>query len=83
MRALRQLVQTQAFWPEADARDADVGLAGFVEHQLQRVAVEQIDTVVRRILRGGDDLLDNLVVLIDQAGAGVLRVRISNCERLR
>ena len=41
-------------------------LAGFVEHQFQRVAVQQVDAVEGRILRRGRDLRDDLVVLSDQ-----------------
>src|SRR5206468_938018 len=41
--------------------------------QLEVVAVEQVDAVERRILRRGRDLRDDVVVLLDQAGANGLR----------
>ena len=42
---------------------------------------KQVDAVERRILRGGVDLLQHVVVLRDQAGAGGLRVRIGDRSR--
>ena len=47
--------------------DAQRRLAGFVEGQLQRIALEQVDAVERRFLRTGVDLLQHVVVLRHQA----------------
>src|SRR5262249_50398606 len=70
--------QTEARLIEGDAGDAQGGATGFVEGQLQRVAVQQVDAVERRVLRGGVDLRKHVVVLRDQACALGLRVRIGD-----
>jgi len=40
-----------------------VDLPVFVEDHLQRVAIQQVDAVEGRVLCGGRDLLNDLVVL--------------------
>ena len=49
---------------------AQGGRAGLVEHQLQGVAVQQVDAVEGGVLRRGVDLRQHVVVLRDQADAG-------------
>src|SRR5205807_7262372 len=61
---------------EGHAVDRRGRLAGFVEHQLQRIAVQQVDAVEGRVLRRGGDLRDDLVVLNDQRCTRRLRNRI-------
>ena len=68
---------------EGDAGDAQRRLAGFVERQLQRVAVQQVDAVEGRVLRGGVDLRQHVVVLRHQARTSGLRVRVGNRAPLR
>src|SRR5437016_1269591 len=63
---------------EGHARDRRGRLAGFVEHQLQRVAVQQVDAVEGRVLRRGGDLRNDLVVLADQRRTRGLRHRIGD-----
>src|SRR5207302_9661345 len=58
--------------------DAERGLAGFVEGQLEVITIQQVDAVEGRILRGRRDLRDDVVVLTDQVGADGLRGRIGN-----
>ena len=70
--------QTEARVIEGDALDRQRRLAGFVEGQVQRIALEQVDAVERGILRRGVDLLQDVVVLGDQPGTGRLRVRIGH-----
>src|SRR6185369_895559 len=70
--------ETQARRIVADAGDAERGLAGLVEGQLQVVAVQQVDAVEGRILRGGGDLRDDVVVLADQVGPDSLRGCVGN-----
>src|SRR4051794_7983661 len=48
------------------AGDAQVRLAGLVEHQLELVAVQEVDAVERGVLRGRVDLRKDVVVLADQ-----------------
>jgi hypothetical protein len=48
--------QAEAGRVEGDAGDVQRRLAGFVEGQLERVAVQQVDAVERRVLRRGGDL---------------------------
>ena len=61
---------------EGDTVDGECGLGGFIEGQLEVVAIQQIDTVEGQILRGCRDLRDDVVVLAHQAGANCLRSRI-------
>ena len=58
------------------------GLAGFVEGQLEIVAVQQVDAIERCVLRRRRDLRDDVIVLLHQARANGLRSRIGN-RRLR
>ena len=71
---VRQVRQAEARRVEGDAGDVQRRLAGLVEHQLELVAVQQVDAVERGVLRGGVDLLQDVVVLGDQVGAGRLGV---------
>src|SRR5262249_21502268 len=73
--------KTEAGIVERHAGDAERGLAGLVEHQLERIAVQQVDTIERSVLRGRIDLRQHVVVLRDQARAQVLRGRIGNRRR--
>ena len=66
---------------EGHALDVQGGLAGLVEGQLEIVAVQQVDAVEGRILRGGGDLRDDVVVLADQVGANGLRGGIGDRQR--
>ena len=68
---------------EGHARDRHGRFAGFVEHQLQRIAVQQVDAVEGRILRRGGDLRDDLVVLGDQIRTRRLRHRVGDRSRDR
>src|SRR5262249_36562383 len=51
---------------EGDAGDAQRRAAGFVEGQLQRVAVQQVDAVEGGVLGRGVDLRQHVVVLRHQ-----------------
>src|SRR5579872_2556816 len=68
---------------ERHAGDRRARFAGFVEHQLQLVSVEQVDAVEGGVLRGGGDLRQDLVVLGNQAGARGLRYRVGGWRRTR
>ena len=70
--------QAEARGIEGDALNRQRRLAGFVEGQVQRIALEKVDAVERGVLRGGVDLLQDVVVLRDQPGTGGLRVRIDD-----
>src|SRR6202035_4767988 len=69
-------LQAETGRTEGHARDRRGRFAGFVEHQLQRIAVQEVDAVEGRILRRGGDLRKDLVVLTDQRRARGLRYRI-------
>src|SRR5439155_16307096 len=73
-----ELCKAEAIRVEADSRNRQRRLAGFVEDQLQRVAVQKVDAVERRILRRGLDLVNDLIVLSDQGGTRGLRNRVGN-----
>src|SRR6266704_3831263 len=73
---LGQLTEAEAGRVEGDAGDVERGLAGFVEGQLEVVTKQQVDTVEGRILSGCRYLRDDVVVLLHQAFANVLRSRI-------
>ena len=60
--------------PEIDSVDVPVSS----KVRFEGIAVQQVDAVERGVLRRGVDLLQDLVVLRDQAGAGRLRVRIGD-----
>jgi hypothetical protein len=66
---------------ENHALDRQRRFAGLVEGQLELIAIEQVDTVVRSILRRGGDLVQDVVVLIDQVGTGPERNRIHHRRR--
>src|SRR5579863_2818158 len=68
---------------ERHAGDRRARFAGFVEHQLQLIAVEQVDAVEGGVLRGGGDLRQNLVVLGNQTGTRGLRHRVGDRRRRR
>src|SRR6202042_159683 len=70
--------QTEACGVEGDALDGQRRLAGFVKGQVQGIAFEKVDAVERGVLRGGVDLLQDVVVLRDQVGTGRLRIGIDN-----
>src|SRR6185312_4747578 len=70
--------QSKAGIVEGHARDAERRLAGIVEHQLQRVAVQQVDAVEGRVLRRGVDLRQHVVVLRHQGYTRGLRVRVGD-----
>ena len=76
-----RLRKTKAGSVEGDTGDRKLGGAGLVERQVEGIAVQEVDAVEGRILRGGVDLLQHVVVLRDQAGAGGLRVRIGDRSR--
>ena len=76
VRARGQRTEAEAGRIVGDALDVERGLAGFVEGQLEVVTIQQVDTVEGRILSGGRDLRDDVVVLGHQAGANGLRSRI-------
>src|ERR1019366_4876460 len=78
VRSCGERLQAQAGRTVGDAGEAERGFAGFVEGQLQVIAVEQVDAVEGRILRRGGDLRDDVVVLADQAGPNGLRGRIGS-----
>src|SRR5262249_26803572 len=73
--------QTEAGRVEGDAGDAQGRAAGFVERQLQGVAVQQVDAVEGRVLRRGVDLRQHVIVLRHQARTGRLGVRTGNGSR--
>ena len=73
-----QLRKTKAGIVEGDTGDRQLGSAGLVERQVEGIAVQQVDAVEGRVLSGGVDLIQHVVVLRDQAGAGGLRVRIGD-----
>ncbi len=70
--------QTEAGVVEGHALDVQGRPSGLVEHQLQGVAVQQVDAVEGGVLRRRVDLRQHVVVLRDQVGAGGLRVRIDD-----
>src|SRR5207248_5666875 len=72
VRTRYQHVQAQAGRTISDTRDAERGLAGLVEGQLESVAVQQVDAVERCVLRGIRELRQDTVVLADQVGANRL-----------
>src|SRR4029077_15780340 len=71
-------LQAEAVRIEGHAGDRRGRSAGFVEYQLQRIAVQQVDAVEGRVLRRGGDLRDDLVVLGDQTRARGLRYRVGD-----
>src|SRR6202011_6214864 len=73
VRAHCQRSQAEAAGVVGDAGDAERGLGGFVEGQLEVVTVQQVDAVEGRILSGCGDLRDDVVVLAHQAGTRGLR----------
>ena len=73
-----QVRQTEAGVVEDVALDRQLRRAGFIEGQVEGIAVQQVDAVERGVLRRGVDLRQNLVVLRHQACAGRLRVRIGD-----
>ena len=70
--------EAEADCVEGHAGDAQGRLAGLIEHQLQRVAVQQVDAVEGRILRRGVDLRQHVVVLRHQGCTRGLRVRVGD-----
>jgi hypothetical protein len=78
VRAGNQRSKAKARRVEGHALDSQSGLAGFVEGQLEIVAVQQVDAVERGVLRRRRDLLDDVIVLADQVGANGLRSRIGD-----
>ena len=68
--AAGQVRQAETCRVEVDAGDVQRRLAGFVERQLERVAREQVDAVEGRVLSRRGDLVQDVVVLLDQVGAG-------------
>src|ERR1700738_3832287 len=90
VRAHGQRRQAQAAGAVGDAGDAERGLCGFVEGQLEVVTIQQVDAVEGRILSGRRDLRDDVVVLADQAGTrglrdwiGSWRAAANECKRSR
>src|SRR6185369_874589 len=72
----QQVGEAETYCTEGCAGNVQRGRAGLVEHQLQRVAVQQVDTVERGVLRSRGDLRQNVVVLRNEASAGGLGVRV-------
>src|SRR6202011_3176197 len=86
VRAHCQRSKAEAAGVVGDAGDVERGLGGFVEGQLEVVAIQQVDAVEGRILRRRRDLRDDVVVLAHQAGTRGLRDWIGHrrggsCER--
>src|SRR6266436_6233348 len=80
VRAADQRSKAKAGRVEGHALNGQSGLAGLVEGQLEVIAVQQVDTVERSVLRRGGNLRNDVVVLADQVGTNGLRSRIG--ERL-
>ena len=76
-----RLRKTKAGIVEGDTGGRKLGGAGLVERQVEGIVVQQVDAVEGRILSGGVDLIQHVVVLRDQAGGGRLRVRIGDWGR--
>src|SRR4029077_19083413 len=74
----RELIKSETGRIEGHARNRQGGFSGFVENQLQRVAIQKVDAVEGRVLRRGGDLRQNLVVLGDEGRTGVLRHRVGH-----
>ena len=58
---------------ESDAVDDEARSAGLVEHDLERIAIQQIDAVIRGIFRQRIDLCEDIVEVSLQAGTGRVR----------